>query len=321
MNPKISIIIPVYNVAPYIESCLTSVMNQIYENLEVVIVDDKGTDDSMEIVDKFCLKNNLDWLIINHKRNKGLSAARNTGVEYSTGDYLFFLDSDDELPLDAMQHFVDYLNKFGNSDFCIGNYIVDGNFNFKSLPSLNIVETKDNILNSYIRGEWYMMACGKLINRDFFIHNNLWFAVGRLHEDELFSFSLALSASKMIIIKEHVYKYIIRESSITVAKKDKNYIDMFWMIEQKIKLFQQYNYRFNDISFESYIVAILFQFSLVIANSNLSSIKQKVFMKWVKEQSSVLNFNKMTLKAKIKQCLIKLPYPCLNRLFLIIQYR
>ena len=96
---KISIIIPVYNVSLFIERCLLSVVEQRHEALEVILVDDASPDDSMEKARRFLSGYpKLDYKIVTHPQNKGLSAARNTGVKHSTGAYLYFLDSDDALP-------------------------------------------------------------------------------------------------------------------------------------------------------------------------------------------------------------------------------
>lgn len=100
---KISIIIPVYNVSLFIERCLLSVVEQRHEALEVILVDDASPDDSMEKARRFLSGYpKLDYKIVTHPQNKGLSAARNTGVKHSTGAYLYFLDSDDALPENAI---------------------------------------------------------------------------------------------------------------------------------------------------------------------------------------------------------------------------
>ena len=90
MSMKVSIVIPIYNVSVYIENCLESVRRQIYQDLEVILVDDCGTDNSMEIVQEYLEYHNfVEVKIIHHTHNRGLSAARNTGLEAATGDYVF----------------------------------------------------------------------------------------------------------------------------------------------------------------------------------------------------------------------------------------
>ena len=110
---KVSIIIPLYNVAPYVEKCLLSVFKQTFSNIEVILIDDCGSDDTMKIVNRLLNvnKNELDIHVIQHNRNKGLSAARNTGIKVATGDYLFFLDSDDMLSEDCIEKMAFFAEK------------------------------------------------------------------------------------------------------------------------------------------------------------------------------------------------------------------
>lgn len=321
-DPQISIIIPVYNVAPYIENCLNSVLEQEYDNLEIIIVDDCGNDNSMGIVECFCSVHSGNFILLKHNRNRGLSAARNTGIKQATGDYLFFLDSDDELPKGAIKIFVQYINQYGNADFLIGNFLVEGDFHYKPLPPPVVLEGKE-ITYAYLRDEWYVMACGKLINRDFFIEQNLWFAVGRLHEDELFSFHLALAANRMITVQEPVYKYIIRENSITTLKKEKNYIDLFWIVLKKIELVKLDYSRFS-FSISQYCISLLFQYAIFVSESYLPYRKKKILLKWTKEKALSLRTEKLHLKSLIQLFILSSPtFIDLNickivRLFLLI---
>mgnify|MGYP002523974151 FL=1 len=100
---KVTIIIPIYNVAPFVADCIHSVMGQTWqEPLECILVDDCGTDDSMAVVERTLqdYQGPVDFRIVRHEHNRGLSAARNTGLDNATGDYVYFLDSDDEITPD-----------------------------------------------------------------------------------------------------------------------------------------------------------------------------------------------------------------------------
>ena len=129
---KLSIIIPVYNVEKYLESCILSVLKQSEINdTEIILVDDCGKDDSINIAKRIVKEYSVNYniKIVFHTHNQGLSAARNTGVKNATGDYVFFLDSDDELPENTIVTFKEYLSQYGNNvDFFVGNYIVEGPF-------------------------------------------------------------------------------------------------------------------------------------------------------------------------------------------------
>jgi glycosyltransferase involved in cell wall biosynthesis len=117
MNDLVSIIVPVYNTAYYLPKCIKSMLNQTYHNIEIILVDDGSTDKSATICDKYAKRDKRIRVI--HKKNGGVSSARNTGIENATGRYIMFVDSDDWLPLNA----VESLHKailFNDGDFCTG---------------------------------------------------------------------------------------------------------------------------------------------------------------------------------------------------------
>ena len=116
--PKISIIIPVYNVEPYLRRCIDSVLEQTMQDYEIVVVNDGSTDNSGSICDQYA--NQYDQIRVIHKQNGGLSDARNTGIKAATGDYILFLDSDDYLDTDALEKLWTGVNK--NVDIIIGGY-------------------------------------------------------------------------------------------------------------------------------------------------------------------------------------------------------
>lgn len=217
---KVSIIIPVFNVSNYIASCVESALNQTHKNLEVIIIDDCGSDESMNVVMNVVESHprNRSVQVIKHKVNQGLSAARNTGIEYSSGTYLYFLDGDDEISIDCIELMVAKIS-LTSSDFVIADYKVVGTK--RKYPPLNLqnglIDSNNQILQSFIRRDWFMMAFNKLINKSFLIDNQLYFKEGIVHEDELWSFMLACKASKMYVIKKETYVYKIREGSITQA--------------------------------------------------------------------------------------------------------
>lgn len=104
MNVLISIIIPVYNVEDYLERCLDSIIHQSYKNIEIIVINDGSTDSSLKILEKYALKNSR--IIIVNQENKGLSGARNIGVEKAIGDYIWFVDGDDFIDNDACERLI-----------------------------------------------------------------------------------------------------------------------------------------------------------------------------------------------------------------------
>lgn len=126
MDLTVSIIIPVYNVAPYIEACLKSVMRQTYGGqMECIIVDDCGTDDSIAIAERMtaAYQGPIQFRMLHHDRNRGLSAARNMGTNAATGDYIYYLDSDDEITTDCIERLMKPIMADGSIEVVQGNYV------------------------------------------------------------------------------------------------------------------------------------------------------------------------------------------------------
>lgn len=210
---KISVVVPVYNVEQYIGDCLESLLNQTYSTFEVLFVDDCGNDSSISIIETFLASHKyFDAKIINHEHNKGLSGARNTGLKAATGDYVYFLDSDDKIPSDALEKLAAPLENC-DVDFILGNYDVFGDMQMNSdlFMSEGLVH---DVLRTYVEGKWYVMAWNKLCKRSFLLENNLWFKEGYIHEDQIWSFMLACTAKSMYVVADITYDYRVRASSI-----------------------------------------------------------------------------------------------------------
>ena len=218
-NPKISIIIPVYNVSQYISRCLDSVFSQEYKNIEVIFVDDCGTDDSMDIVREYLSKNtSVEVHVVSHERNRGLSAARNSGLHKAQGEYVYFLDSDDYICDDCIAVLAAVLDK-KNYDVVIADYMMVGTdcgCSDLKLPEGEL-DGNETVLESYANGQWYVMAWNKMCRRDFLIDNNLFFEEGYLHEDVIWSFKLACKAQSMYVLNNKTYNYLVRSSSIMTS--------------------------------------------------------------------------------------------------------
>ncbi len=248
---KVSIIIPVYNVASYISDCLRSVLSQVYQNIEVIIVNDKTEDDSMAIVEAMLKQNatSFDVKIVSHQENRGLSAARNTGIKNSTGDYLYFLDSDDEITKDCIERLVcDAIDT--HADIVVGDYLVQGSEEF--YPPLKLknsfINGNKKIINAYMREKIYVMAWNKLVRKDFITENQLYFKEGLIHEDCLWSFQCVCQAKTLAVVKYVTYIYKIRKNSITSSISfDKefssgitNLTEMVWYADN-LSILKNYN--------------------------------------------------------------------------------
>ena len=228
----ISCIIPIYNVAPYIIQCLESVYNQTYQNVEVILVDDCGNDNSMEIINQYLTYEKLAITkIIHHIQNKGLSAARNTGIRHANGEWLYFLDSDDYISVDCFDSFIQLAQKYNNPPFIFGTATqVPQEWTKACISSdkADIPEYTNNI--SWIRKSFSkdhflpITAWNKLINKDFLIQHKLFFKEGIIYEDNLWNWHIGNSVTAIAFNKKSTYFYRYVPNSI--INKPYNKINM-----------------------------------------------------------------------------------------------
>ncbi len=215
--PRVSIIIPVYNVGPYVEDCIRSVMRQTYAGpMECIIVDDCGTDNSMEIINQLITEYNgpISFNVLHHTHNRGLSAARNTGMDAANGDYLFFLDSDDEISGDCITSLTAPLkdNWFD---------VIEGKMSEDSLEASNELEIfKQPLLLQNYKKKWGVPAWNKLYRISFIRESKLRFKESLIHEDILWSFQIACVANSLCVVNKSTYIYKRREGSITDLDTD-----------------------------------------------------------------------------------------------------
>ena len=217
-SPSVSIIVPIYNVAPYIEECFSSIVQQTYTDIEVLLIDDCGTDSSIEIARHFYEQYSgpIRFRLIHHEHNRGLSAARNTGIQAATGEYILFLDSDDCLLPDSIQVLFDAINQKPDIDIAVGNYTCDAENHFNRLE-LGQGIYEDIIMDYYQQHGIYPMAWNKLCRTSFLRKHQLMFKEGILHEDLLWHFCVCCAANKMAVIDTPTYYYRTREGSIQTS--------------------------------------------------------------------------------------------------------
>ena len=220
--PKISIVIPVYNVEDYISECLQSVMRQTYKGeIECILVDDCGTDNSIAIAERLIADNvsQFTFCIPHHDHNRGLSAARNTGTDAAKGDYIYYLDSDDYISDDCITVLAKPLQE-REYDVIIGDYDMFGDLHYPTL----LTEERDEIIGnekifaSYADRKICIMAWNKLCKKSFLIDNSVTFLEGQLHEDELWTYKMMLSIQSLRICHKEIYFYRIRLNSISTDK-------------------------------------------------------------------------------------------------------
>ena len=228
----VSVIIPVYNVEKYIRRCLQSVIDQECKgfNIECLIVDDCSPDDSMIIVNDMIGSyegDSITFKIIKHEVNKGLSEARNSGIKASTGDYLFFIDSDDAILEKTFNSFVLYAIKYPYVDLIMGNAIgIEENYLSNTSITNNdnnlcLIDDKRVIVQNVLRRKISRTAWNKFVRRTLVIDNDLFFDVGLLYEDVTWSYRLFSCVTSILIIPELTYIYENNPDSIIHTPKER----------------------------------------------------------------------------------------------------
>ena len=223
----ISIIVPIYNVEKYLDRCINSIINQSYKNLEIILVNDGSTDDSLKICEKYKLIDNRIKII--NKKNGGLSDARNYGIDVAKGKYISFVDSDDLIHIDMYKILYDVIST-KNSDIAIcrykkfninnGNYIIYDSKKKKRNIKFNCVSNEYALGKCLNTKQFTVSAWSKLYKRELF--NNLKFPVGTEMEDWAIIVDLMIKSKKVVMINQKLYYYFYRNNSIINGKFKEN---------------------------------------------------------------------------------------------------
>ena len=238
MQIDVSVIIPVYNVENYIDECIQSILAQNFVNMEIICVEDGSIDDSLQQLIVHAEKDSR-IKIIQHDKNKGLSAARNTGLEHAVGKYVLFVDSDDYLATNALKILYQEAEE-KQVDIVYFNYIkfFDSSLKEKSIPTkswkkYDKVYTGKEFFCMMLKDNQYKCeACRQFLRRDFLVEHQITFLPGILHEDNLFSFYTAMEAQRVCNLNKELYYYRQREHSIMQTKNIKRAQSMFVILGQ-----------------------------------------------------------------------------------------
>lgn len=223
---KISIIVPVYKVELFLEECIDSILEQTYRNLEIILINDGSPDNCGKICDEYAIKDERIKVI--HKKNGGLSDARNAGIENCLGEYIAFIDSDDILHPEFIEILYQNLvvNKALISCCNFQNFKHTSDINY--LLSENKVETftGDEFLEILYEPHWIpqnVIICNKIYRKSIF--EKLRFPLGKLHEDEFVFHEIYNGQKKIVYSSVELYFYRKHDSSITKNYTLKNYYD------------------------------------------------------------------------------------------------
>lgn len=296
MNDLISVVVPIYNVQKYLSTCLESIINQTYKNLEIILINDGSTDESIHICEKF--KDIDDRIILISQSNHGLSHARNTGINASTGNYITFVDSDD----------------FIDSNYIMDLYhvLIENDVDMAWAPFVPFFENEIPCDNSSRTGnvytyqgidcfkelfsdtpEYIIVSWGKLFKKELF--SDLRYPVGKLHEDEFIIHHILNNCEKIAFLDRGLYFYLQRVNSIMNSSFNIHKLDRLEALVDRYEMLK--DTKFSNKMIERILEDCIYNYkNLYKMNkndySNLSKIR-KLFKYYYKKNIFRMNKNNL----------------------------
>jgi len=243
----VSVIVPVYNAAKYLDKCLHSIVTQSYPYLEIVCVNDGSTDESADIIEKYRKKD--DRIVVVNQENKGLSAARNAGTDKASGNYITYVDADDFIEVNMIEvmlknmltHDSDIViesvwmyddktkNRVANEDTYFSMSWLSPAFNGRAFSYAELIDRLFMLP---------VMAWAKLYKADFLKNSGVRFPEGLIYEDNPFFFELLFKTNKISVDRRQLYNYRVNVDKSITKDSGKNYADMLIIMEMLEKLFK-----------------------------------------------------------------------------------
>ncbi len=250
---KVSIIVAIYNLEKIISNCIESLINQTYQNIEILLINDGSIDGTINVIEKYKKIDNR--IKVYNKKNGGLSNVRNFGVNVSSGEYLLFVDGDDTLQLNTVEKLVTQVDE--NQDIIIFDLkcISEGHiFSLKGLKNVSHEINKNYLIST-------ISAVNKFYKRSFIINNNIQFMEDIYYEDLELMPKLILYNPTIKYINEDLYNYIKRKNSITnTAQYSEKFNDIFKIFDsirinfQKANLYNKYKDEIEYIYISKFLI-------------------------------------------------------------------
>ena len=256
IEPLVSVIVPVYNVEKYLEKCVNSLLQQTYKNIEIILVNDGSTDESGKMCDNLAQED--DRIKVFHKKNGGLSDARNYGVERATGEYIGFVDSDDYIEEDMYEKLYKAIQRSQADMAECSMTRIYKNYSEKFYRGDNFQIDLDD--EAYVREyidnvRLYGSAWCKLLKKE--IAEKVKFPVGKIYEDCFYTLDLVKYLKKVTVISDSLYNYYIREGSITTKSFSHSNMDYIECINSWEDYIDNYFPQFKQLMLKRKVIAYL----------------------------------------------------------------
>lgn len=251
MSALISIIVPVYKVEAYLDECIQSIVNQSYNNLEIILVDDGSPDNCPQICDNWAEKDSRIKVI--HQKNAGLAAARETGLLNSSGEYLYFVDSDDYISNNLCEQIMNIFQQ-NNVEIVVFDWLAFPKTNKKKTPPTEKINerilTSHEAISELVLGNinnyfWNKMYKRKVFNEIPFLKNRAW-------EDMGVMYKIFLNAQKVYCFPEKMYFYRMRNDSIIHHITGKALEDIFYVLKKDIMIYVLFVLNLKKLHFQAF---------------------------------------------------------------------
>ncbi len=318
---KVSIIVPVYNVSNYVSKCVESIIAQTYSNIEILLVDDGSTDNSPKICDELGEKDSR--IKVYHKQNGGLSDARNFGIAKSSGDYLFFVDSDDFIESETIEVMLNaIIDNKADISICNRFIIFDSGKKYIKFKQEKDCYKMNNIeaifeMNNFEKFD--MSATCKLFKKNLF--ENIMFPVGKISEDFFIMYKILDNANCVVSLSRPLYYYYQRDGSISKSKKlNKDFIEaslkQCLYVEKKYPNLKTYM-RSSFVSANMTSYNIVYSAGGLLDKNDITELRRNV-----KDNYCYINNNKKISKIKKIQAFLFIKcLPLYNILYKIYKYK
>ena len=289
MQPKVSVIIPVYKVEKYLDECLESVVNQTYKDFEVILVDDGSPDNCPLMCDNWAIRDARIKVI--HQPNQGISTVRNKGIENSIGEYILFIDSDDFIDKTAIEKALTVAEKTSADIVCFGV--------FRITENKEIIEATEKIKNNTVsrqealldlcQGNVHDYSWNKLYRRKVF--EGVYYPTDKTIEDIATTYKLFLNAEKISYLSDELYFYRRREGSIIADMKSSTLNDLFLVRKERYEFLKSDYPEASEACFELTAIAALNFYDRALWDSvNPDTLNAAIaFLKSNKSKASEIN--------------------------------
>lgn len=300
MGDLVSVVVPIYNVQDYLRECIDSIINQTYANIEIILVDDGSPDECGQICDVYASQDKRIQVI--HKKNGGLSDARNCGMAKATGQYITFVDSDDFIHIRYIEILLE-LAKDKQADIVAGDFslfresdehqdkVIEENEigQAQILSSMHLYD--DNFINRMTMR--LTVAWGKLYKRE--LWNGIQYPVGKIHEDTFTTWKLMEKAQKVVYVEEPLYYWRENLNSITRGEFSLAHLIGLNAYQEQLEYFiQEKKQRYIEIVFAEYMEMFFWCYNRMNDN-NMEMKPLKPYLQYIRKNLHFLKISKNLL--------------------------